>query len=722
MKTVLIVESPAKARKIQGYFDDDTICIASFGHICDLDPKDLSVDVANGFEPTYVTSPGKWAKQSIKAIRDHSSSANILLAADDDREGDAIAWHCGQVANLDFKQPNRIIFHEISKPAIMKALDAKHCLNMNSVNAQQARRIIDRLVGFSLSPLLWKHVKSQNQGKSKSKSKGLSAGRVQSTLLSMLKDHEDSISNFQPETKLTCKGTFEIPEPSGHCDATFVQKKPYDPEDLLKAFLQNRDFQQTGQSHTEDKSYPPKPFITSSLQQSAQKELRFSVKKTMECAQKLYDGSKITYMRTDSPTISPEFQKVLKGYIADAWTPGDYQPSRTSKKVKGAQEAHECIRVTTMEPENRLGNRFSDDERKLYALIRRVTICSHMKPALYDVLTLNVQTAESRVYGDFRVVHRTLTYKGYLAYHDGTSKEYQLAETIQIPTETHFHLQTSQCAYEDTKPPSYDNESSIVKKLESSGIGRPSTYASSIGTLYQRDYTEVTSIKPPDAQIETYSLKKRDEIVKETKTKTYPSQKQRIVLTDLGKDVLAYLSEHFAHILNVGFTALVEGDLDRISQGEVEWRKVVKKVYDSFITEVNVQKALKPMKYDNDGNKPKYPQKAEYALGDYEGTPVILKDGPYGPYVQCGKKKGTLKYLLETPEYRDKQLEDIRLDDVRDILKYPYHVATHKKAKYVIHVGPHGKYLKVSQEKQSKNHRIPQQEDYTLEDCLGALR
>ena len=703
MKKVLIVESPAKAKKIQKFFDDGTICIASIGHIRDLDQKSLSIDIERDFEPAYVVSPDK--QKTVRSIQNYAKSCDIILAADDDREGDAIAWHCGQVANLDFSQNNRIIFHQITHSAIHKALNNIHPLNLNSVNAQQARRVIDRLVGYSLSPLLWKHIQTHQ--------KGLSAGRVQSSLLSILKSHEDTITEFKASTDLSCKGdfTFDDTNISGSSEATFYPKDAYEPQELLRSFSHNRMFRIAHQGAKDEKKYSPKPLITSTLQQCSQKEFGYSVKHTMNIAQKLYENGKITYMRTDSPTISPEFQGQLCSHIGETWSPEYYQPSITGKKVKGAQEAHECIRVTNLD--ERLNDKYSEQDRRLYYLIKRYTITSHMIPATYNVLTITLTTEETHAMGNFRVTNKVLTSKGYLIYYDGTDKEYHISEQINIHPRTEFELQTSRCLYEPEKPPTYYDESAIVRKLESSGIGRPSTYASIIGTVYSRNYTEVKTIPPIEYSTESITLQKDDEIVMTKDVLKTRPQKNKIVLTELGKQVLVYLLAHFSHILTISFTSQVEEDLDRIHRGEIEWQIIVKKVYDSFITEVTVQKALKSQKYQNKPNQSSGVKSKE--LGEYQGSHVILKVGPYGPYLSHKDKSKTLKYFLQKS---DKSVEDIVLDDVLDIIRYPLTLGKHGGKDVIIQVGPHGKYLKYGK----KNYRIPQKDTHTIEECVLLIK
>ena len=298
MNKLILVESPTKAKKIQKYFNDGTIVKSSFGHIMDLDKKTLSINVSDNFKPSYKIIPGK--EKIIKDILHYRNDYQVILAADDDREGDSIAWHCGNLMKLDYNQKNRIIFHEISKDSILDSLQNIHKLNLNSVNSQQARRIIDRLVGFSLSPLLWKHIQTDK--------KGLSAGRVQSTLLSMLKDHEDKINNYIPQTITNCQGNFKSKKFS--LSSEYISETSYQPEELCKQLQLNIHFKIKDILTYNGKEYPPKPFITSTLQRTAQKSLGFSIRKTMDIAQKLFENGKITYMRTDSTCVSKIFQKI----------------------------------------------------------------------------------------------------------------------------------------------------------------------------------------------------------------------------------------------------------------------------------------------------------------------------------------------------------------------------------------------------------------------------
>ena len=688
MKTVIVVESPAKARKIKSFFKDGTICISSFGHIIDLPPSQISIDIENNFEPIYKAIEGK--SKIIKDLRNYSKGYRILLAADDDREGDAIAWHCSKIMNVNLNDKNRIIFHEISKKAIDKSIENVHKLDMNSVNAQQGRRILDRLVGYSLSPLLWKHIETDK--------KGLSAGRVQSTLLLMLKENEDNINNHESESTNEYHGKFLTDGSIGIKDHTcvLIHSLNNEPREILQGLTVDREYRIQKQYHKEEKKYSSLPFITSTLQQSSQGELGYSVKTTMSLAQKLYENGKITYMRTDSPNMSSDFQDILKEHITKKWTSHYYGASSSNKKVKGAQEAHECIRVTELD--HVLNDKYSEHDKKLYELIRKRTITSHMKPAIYDNLIYELSNNE--LSGSlFRGSIKVMMFDGHLKYsHDNLELH---TEINDFPDEI-YHLDECICSEVVKNPPSWPNESSVVKKLEKSGIGRPSTYASLISTLYNRNYTEIKTIKGKSVSRSSLTLDKSDNINEKIVQIKLPDQKKKIVLTDLGKTVLEYLMNNFSVIINVEFTTLVEKDLDRVSEGLIEWQTVVGKVYDSFKDTLIIQRGIKK------------PTAIQIDLGIFKGEHVYLKNGRYGPYVFYKKKNIGLSYLLTD---KPTEYEDITLDFVKDIIQYPISLGNHKGKKVEICLGPYGKYMKYKK----KNYRIDQKDNYSLEECIRRI-
>ena len=689
MVTVIIVESPAKAKKIQKYFNDGTKITSSFGHIYDLPKKEISIDIKNNFKPNYQPIHGK--EKIIKELRSYSKNNNILLAADDDREGDAIAWHCGLVTKLDFSKKNRITFREISKKAILNSMKNVHKLDMNSVNAQQARRIIDRLVGYSLSPCLWRNIETNKSG--------LSAGRVQSTLLKILKEHEDSINNFESEYMYDFNGDFEFDNQKLTCELLFTIDD-IEPLQIMNLLKKDKKFKLISSKNSEEKKYPGVPFITSSLQQSAQNELGYPVKMTMNIAQKLYDNGKITYMRTDSTNISKDFQETIKQKITDDYSDKYYKEFvPKNKKVKGAQEAHECIRPTDIN--HNLSDKWDDTDIKLYNLIKKRTIISHMQPAIYDVLTIDLSNNNIKDIGLFRGKHKTLKSDGYLIY---SSRDLKKEAKLKINKDTIFNLVYCICRDIESQAPQYYNESTIVKKLEISGIGRPSTYASIIETILNRNYTVVKTIPEKELEIDTVELVD-DKILNKKEKKKISSQKNRILLTDLGKEVLDYLLKNFSGVVNIEFTSLIELDLDKVSEGSLDWIDVIRKVYDSFYKDVQIQMKNKSLVKSNKNYK-------EINLGKYKDEDIIIKTGKYGPYISYNNKNMNLKYILEK-----KDLKSLKIEDVKDLIDYPMNIGKHDKKMITIHIGPYGKYMKYK----NKNYRIPQKENYELRELINLL-
>jgi DNA topoisomerase I len=688
MKTVIVVESPAKARKIKTFFKDDTIVTSSFGHIIDLPKKQISIDIQNNFKPTYETMPGK--SKIVSSLKNFNKGYRVLLAADDDREGDAIAYHCGKTMNVDFGEKNRIIFHEISKKAIHESMENIHQLDMNSVNAQQGRRILDRLVGYSLSPLLWKHIQTDRIG--------LSAGRVQSTLLLILKNHEDNINSHISISDYNYQGDFTE---GLQCDL-ILKDKDNIPRDILNLLKSDKYYKIQKQEHKQEKKYSPNPLITSSLQRCAQGELGFKVNKTMNIAQKLYENGKITYMRTDSTNISSDFQGYLCNYIKEKYGKEYYLAKNSNRKVKGAQEAHECIRVTSLD--TILNDKYTIDDKRLYELIKKYTIISHMKYAIINNHNIILNNNNLSNKGSFIGNIKSFLFDGYLRYSDDSLK---IVTKVKDIPDIIYCLKSCKCEQVFSNPSGYLNESSIVKKLETSGIGRPSTYASLISTLYNRKYTEIKNIKGSSKEVKTFILNNKNEIKEKTIHKKLPDQKFRILLTDLGRQVLEYLMNNFSMIINIEFTSLVEQDLDRVAKGEIEWQTVVGKVYDSFKDNLKIQSSLKSDKIIKDSNP-------ERVLGEYKDNPVILKDGRYGPYLSYNEKNYTLQYLL-----KDKKIEfdEIRLELVLDTIKYPLSLGKYKGSNIEICLGPYGKYMKYKK----KNFRIPQKEEYSLEECIGKI-
>ena len=678
----LITESPAKAKKIQGFLSKEYVVKSSCGHIVDLEKKKLSIDVDDNFKPTYKVMYDK--RDVVKMLKDNSKGKNVIFAADDDREGEAIAWHTANVLKTKIDQNNRIIFREISKKAILKSLESPQQINMNEVNAQQARRIIDRLIGFKLSPCLWQHIQSQE--------KGLSAGRVQSALLNLLEEREKHIENYETDLLLDIKGKFnELKE------SEFIFTKEYDIDDtfirnLFTIFGKQRMFQVSKSTKKKDKNYPKKPFITSTLQQTAQSELGFPVKMTMDVAQKLYENGHITYMRTDSTFISKEFQDKMEEYIGEKYEP-KYYHTPNEKKVKGAQEAHEAIRPTQLVKTLDV----SDEQKKLYQLIFKRTITSHMKPAEYDVYKINLTNSATKDVGYFTTNYRQLLFPGFLAY---SGKE---AEGDKPQFKEEYKLEECTSSEKEGSKPALYNESAIVNLLEETGIGRPSTYAAIISTLGNRKYTVIENVKLDDIEMKTIHLNQQGSIEEKTIVQKGKVLKQRIRTTPLGIKVLHYLQTHFANILKKEFTCAVEVDLDRIAGGKVDYIDIIRKVYNSFIDVVERQMSIQK-------------KGTTQLLGEKQGKKIYLGKGKYGPYLQIINDKDQKKNMsLEKYfELVKKDETDFTFEDAIQFLKFPKKI----NEKITIHIGPYGYYMKYN----GKNYKIKQSGKYTEDYCLSVIR
>jgi DNA topoisomerase-1 len=678
---LLITESPAKAKKIQGFLSNEYTVKSSCGHITDLEKKKLSIDVDDNFRPTYKVTSDK--KDVVKMLKENAKEKNVIFAADDDREGEAIAWHTALVLKTNLGKKNRIVFREISKKAIVEALKKPQKINMDEVNAQQARRLIDRLIGFKLSPCLWKHINTPETG--------LSAGRVQSALLNLLVDHEKMIDEYEPELLLDIKGSFTELK-----DTEFVFTDEIDPDDdflkmLFKLFKKNRGFKVYDSTKKKDKTYPKKPFITSTLQQSAQNELGYPVKMTMDLAQKLYENGHITYMRTDSTFISEEFQEKIHELVGD-----EYYQKASEKKVKGAQEAHEAIRPTRLNDNPDV----SKEESKLYQMIVKRTVTSHMKPAEYDVYRIKLHNESSKQYGYFTTSYRHLIFPGYLSYGKG-KEEMNITEKPEFKED--YDLEECICSEKDSNKPSLYNESGIVSLLEDTGIGRPSTYAAIISTLGNRKYTVIQDVKSEDMDVKIHHLTKEGQIIRKTEIQKGKLVKKRIQTTPLGRKVLEYLKEHFMNILHKEFTVNVEKDLDKVATGKLHYIDVIRKVYESFITSVDQQMSIK--------NSPQL-----RLLGEKQGKKIYLGNGKFGLYLQminqANQKKniGVQKYL----EMITMDEKDFTLDDAVKFLKYPKKI----NDEITINIGPYGYYMKYN----GKNCKINQSGKYTEEYCLSVIR
>ena len=612
-KNLVIVESPAKAKTIEGYLGKDFVVKSSFGHIRDLPKGNKAIDIENGFEPKYEISTDK--KQVIKDLKKEVKSSELVwLATDEDREGEAISWHLVEALNLKPKNTKRIVFHEITKTAILKAIKNPRGVNKNLVDAQQARRILDRLVGFELSPVLWKKVKQ-----------GLSAGRVQSVGVRIIVDREREIEAHIASSKFRVVGEF-LTQAGKIVKAEC--KNRFNSEDDAQAFL---DACATS-SHTVKaletkpaKKKPTAPFTTSTLQQEASRKLGFSVQRTMSVAQKLYEAGRITYMRTDSVTLSDQALDGAADAIANNY--GDeYCHRRTfTNKNSSAQEAHEAIRPTDFGLNKHTG---TSDQEKLYSLIWRRSIASQMADARLEKTTATIDVSNSSEL--FVAKGEVITFEGFLkVYLEGTDDENDDEAKGLLPAMTQGESMDRKTIVATQRfanhPPRY-TEASLVKKLEELGIGRPSTYASTISVIQNRGYVDMPEREGAKRDYRVLTLED-SELSSNTSTETTGAEKNKLAPTDIGIVVNDFLIKHFGDILEYNFTADIEKKFDVIANGKDNWKDMIKEFYNPFKVKVD----------DTLENAERASGERVLGVDPESGKQILVRIGRYGPMAQLGK-------------------------------------------------------------------------------------
>ena len=669
-KNLVIVESPAKAGTIQKFLGNDFVVKSSFGHIRDLQENGLSININDGFRPEYVVPADKKkvVSELKKAAKD---SSTVWLASDEDREGEAISWHLFETLGLKKENTKRIVFHEITKPAILNAIENPREIDMALVDAQQARRVLDRLVGFELSPVLWKKVQPK-----------LSAGRVQSVALRLIVDKEREIINFKSEAYYKVEALFH---PEGTPEKTLV-KATLDTRfatlDQAKAFLEKcigADFRICNIEKKEGTRTPAAPFTTSTLQQEAARKLRFSVSQTMSIAQKLYEHGFITYMRTDSTNLSGLAIGAAKKFICNNF--GDeYSKTRQYKtKAKGAQEAHEAIRPTYIENTSIPG---TPQEQKLYELIWKRTVASQMSDA--RVLKTDIKVACSNASEKFNVQATQILFDGFLKlYMESTDEPQQDDEEIILP-ELHvgdMMLEngiSADCKF--TSAPARYTDASLIKKLEELEIGRPSTYAPTITTLTKaRGY--VTKGDKPGEKHQVTNLSLRNGVIKPSiKTETVGAERGRLLPQEIGIIVTDYLVKNFPQILDYKFTATVEEDFDKIAEGEMAWNGVIADFYAPF--HKTVQDTMSSREYGSAASR---------ELGAApDGQPLVARFGQYGAYVQKGDGPGK-QYASLAP---GQLIESITLEEALKLFELPRTVGQLGGIDIICTKGRFGPYIK----------------------------
>jgi len=667
-KNLVIVESPAKAKTIEKFLGKEFKVESSFGHIADLPTKELGVDVDGDFSPKYTVNKDK--KSVVKKLKDLANKAEtVWLASDEDREGEAIAWHLAEELKLDKDKTKRIVFSEITKKAILRAIENPRDIDYNLVNAQQARRVLDRLVGYEISPVLWRKVKG-----------GLSAGRVQSVSVRLIVEREREIQAFNTEDY------FRVDAEFANADGKTLKAKlpknldtKKEAEDFLQA---NSDATFTVEALTTKpaKKNPAPPFTTSTLQQEAARKLYFSVSKTMNMAQRLYEAGLITYMRTDSVNLSQDAKQGAANEIVSAY--GDkYHKERNYKgKSKGAQEAHEAIRPTDF---SRHTVNMERDQARLYELIWKRAIASQMSEAKLE--RTNVQIASSNHPSNFTANGEVIKFDGFLkVYLEGTDDEDQEESGILPPLKEGETLNNLWITATErfTRAPYRYTEASLVKKLEELGIGRPSTYAPTITTIQNRKYIEKGNVEGTEREYDLLTLKK-GQIKAKKLTEKVGSDKGKLVPTDVGMVVNDFLVNHFENILDYNFTAKVEENFDEIAEGNEEWTKMMKDFYKDFHPHVKdvAENAEREVGERVLGTDPK------------TGKPVSVRLGKYGAMVQIGSVEDE-----EKPQFAgllpDQQLESITFEEAMDLFKLPKDLGEFEGEPVQVNNGRFGPYVK----------------------------
>jgi len=667
-KNLVIVESPAKAKTIEKFLGKDFKVESSFGHIADLPSKELGVNVEGDFKPKYEVSSDK--KTVVSKLKTLAKKAEIVwLASDEDREGEAIAWHLAESLKLDKAKTKRIVFHEITKSAIEKAVKTPRGIDYNLVDAQQARRVLDRIVGYELSPVLWRKVKG-----------GLSAGRVQSVSVRLIVEREREIQNFQSEASFRIDAEFTTSK-----GQVFKAKLPksFKSEAEAKAFLdknKSANFTVSSLEKKPAKKSPAPPFTTSTLQQEASRKLYFSVSKTMNMAQRLYEAGLITYMRTDSVNLSQEARNSAANEILSSYGDTYSKPRNFKGKSKGAQEAHEAIRPTSFSTHS---VNLERDQARLYDLIWKRAIASQMSDAQLE--RTNVKINASSNSETFTANGQVIKFDGFLkVYLEGTDEENLEQEGMLPAMALNEYLSNNYITATErfSRPPYRYTEASLVKKLEELGIGRPSTYAPTISTIQNRKYVEKGSVDGAERSYSLWTLSD-GELKGKKLTEKFGSDKGKLVPTDIGVIVTDFLVNHFEAILDYNFTAKVEADFDLIASGKEDWTKMMKSFYKEFHPKVQ------------DVSQNAERESGERILGTdpKSGRQLSVRLGKFGPIVQIGKADEEEKQVFASVP-PNLQLAAITFDEALELFKLPKDLGTYKGEDLIVNNGRFGPYVK----------------------------
>ncbi|HLO54139.1 MAG TPA: type I DNA topoisomerase [Saprospiraceae bacterium] len=681
-KNLLIVESPAKAKTIEKILGSDFTVKSSYGHIRDLEKGNRGIDIANNFEPSYVVSPEK--TKVVRELKEHVKKATeVWLATDEDREGEAISWHLCKELGLNEKTTKRIVFSEITKPAIQKAVANPRTVDIDLVNAQQARRILDRLVGFELSEVLWRKVKNK-----------LSAGRVQSVAVKLIVEREREIQNFNSTPFFKITAIFQVDNGRGEKVALKAEYTTrIDNVEDAKSFLDKcngADFNINSIEKKPLKRFPAPPFTTSTLQQEASRKLGFSVNRTMSTAQRLYEEGLITYMRTDSSNLSDTAVAAIAAEIESSYGKNYLHVRKYKSKTANAQEAHEAIRPTYIERKNIGPDR---DQMRLYDLIWKRTIASQMSEAEIEktIVKIDISTMKDK---QLEAVGEVLTFDGFLkVYLESTDDDEDEDTKGMLPPlkqGQNLNLDYMESVESFTRPPSRYTEASLVKKLEELGIGRPSTYAPTITKIMEEERGYVTKeSREGMARAYRYMKLHAGSIKSETKSEMTGATKNCLYPSDLGMVVVDFLSEHFDQVMNYSFTARVEDELDKIATDGVDWKGMLKNFYGPFHD--NVEKTMETAE--------RAKGKRELGVDEASGYSVIAQMTRFGPVIQIGDREEVKEG--EKPRYANlkpgQSLETITFEEAMELFKLPRTIGDYKGEEIIVNTGRYGPYVKVGE-------------------------
>lgn len=669
-KNLVIVESPAKAKTIEKFLGDDFKVMSSYGHIRDLEKKDLGIDIANNFKPSYEVPEDK--KKVVDELKKEAKKAEVVwLASDEDREGEAISWHLYEALNLDKKETKRIAFHEITKTAIQHAIENPRAININLVDAQQARRILDRIVGFELSPILWRKIKPS-----------LSAGRVQSVAVRLIVEREREIQAFETEASYRVVAIFKKGSSEIKAELAHRLKTKEEAQALLEKYL-TANFYIENVEKKPAKRTPAAPFTTSTLQQEASRKLGFPVGMTMSVAQRLYESGKITYMRTDSVNLSDLAINSAKAEITSYYGKEYVKTRRFTTKSKGAQEAHEAIRPTFMNEHKIKG---TAQEQKLYDLIWKRTIASQMADAELErtIITILPSNDSNKLVASGEVIK----FPGFLnVYLEGTDEdEEEKEDTNLLPNvDKGEELPLKKCTATErfSQRPSRYTEASLVKQLEELGIGRPSTYAPTISTIQNREYIAKSDYEGTERKYNVLTIEK-GKLTDTVATEITGADKNKLIPTDIGMVVNDYLTANFPEILKYTFTAGIEKEFDRIAEGKIEWQDLLSKFYQLFHPEV--EKALNTQEEHRVG---------ERVLGVHpvSGKQVSVKIGRFGPMAQIGLQEDE-----EKPEFagltKNQSIATITLEEALKLFDLPRNLGPFEDKDITVAIGRFGPYVR----------------------------